>query len=288
MNGRLLFVTYTFPPARAAGSVRTWNIAKYLARSGWAVTVLTPDPSLWRHVENPEATEISLEREGIRRLATDHRWRWLVASSVKCSNKGLAWFIGGALPSHIAASRHRQDHGWVKAAERACSDLTTNDVDVVLASGPPFSAFPLAQRLAEKLRCPYVLDYRDLWSRHLHNPAPLAVRKEASVLAGSAAVTTVSPSWGLVLDRQFGVGPKLHVVSNGYDPEELAKVEPHDFGHFAIVYTGSLWPPKRVISPVMAALRRLNESAHGRHDDGCFITMADMGAMSGKRPNDSE
>ena len=142
-----------------------------------------------------------------------------------------------------------------------CSNLTPNDVDIVLASGPPFSAFSLAQRLAERLRCPYVLDYRDLWSRHLHNQVPTALKREASAIADSAAVTTVSPSWARVMDRQFGVGAKLHVVSNGYDPEHLATIQPHHFGHFAIVYTGSLWPPTRAISPVMAALRRLKDMA---------------------------
>jgi glycosyltransferase involved in cell wall biosynthesis len=79
------------------------------------------------------------------------------------------------------------------------------------------------------------------------------------VIADSAAVITVSPSWARVLDEQFGVGAKTHVVSNGYDPEDLTNVLAHPFGHFAIVYTGSLWPPTRVISPVMAALQRLNE-----------------------------
>jgi glycosyltransferase involved in cell wall biosynthesis len=153
--------------------------------------------------------------------------------------------------------------GWVKAAERACSGLAAKDVDIILASGPPFSSLLLAQRLSRRLGCPYVVDYRDLWSRNLHHPVPAAIRREASVLAGSAAVTTVSPSWSLVLDREFGVGPKLHVVSNGYDSEELAKVEPHDFGHFAIVYAGVLHPPTRVISPVMAALRRLEDGAQG-------------------------
>jgi glycosyltransferase involved in cell wall biosynthesis len=164
--------------------------------------------------------------------------------------------------------------GWIKAAVDRCSDLNANDVDIILASGPSFSAFVIAQRLAERLRCPYVLDYRDLWSQNLHHPVPLAVRKEASVLAGGAAVTTVSRSWGLVLDRQFAIGPKVHVVSNGYDREELANITPRDFGHFAVVYTGIFYPPKRVISPVMAALRRLNDNGarrwmfhyYGRHE----------------------
>jgi glycosyltransferase involved in cell wall biosynthesis len=57
------------------------------------------------------------------------------------------------------------------------------------------------------------------------------------------------------LDRRFAVGSKLHVLSNGYDPEELANVEPFDFGHFAIVYAGNFYPPKRVVTPIMAALK---------------------------------
>jgi glycosyltransferase involved in cell wall biosynthesis len=59
------------------------------------------------------------------------------------------------------------------------------------------------------------------------------------------------------MDRRFGLGSKLHVITNGYDPKELADVKPHNFGHFAIVYAGNFYPPKRVISPIMAALKRL-------------------------------
>jgi glycosyltransferase involved in cell wall biosynthesis len=224
------------------------------------VTVLTVHPSLWRYVERAAATEIDLEREGIRRLATGHHWRWLAAERVKCVDQGLGWFLGGIFRRLAKALSSDEAVGWVGAAERACSGLRVGDVDAILASGPPFSAFTIAQRLSQRLGCPYVLDYRDLWSRNLYSPSWAAVRKEAPVIAGSAAVTTVSPSWGSVMDGQFGIGSKLHVVSNGYDAEELATVEAHDFGHFAIVYAGGLVPPKRVIAPVMVALKRLDES----------------------------
>ena len=266
MSGRrcpsLLFVTYDFPPRRIIGSVRTWNIAKHLSRLGWAVTVLTPDPSLLRNVEHREATEASLEREGIRRLSTGHKWRRLAATTVKCANGGLAWFVGGICRRISRRIGIEETVGWVKPAERACSDLPVGDVDIILASGPPFTAFRLAQRLAERFRCPFVLDYRDLWSQNLHAAVPTAIHKEASVLAKSVAVTVVSPSWASVLDQRFALGSKLHVISNGYDAEELATVERNEFGHFAIVYTGVFYPPKRVVSPLMAALRRLEESHH--------------------------
>ena len=71
----------------------------------------------------------------------------------------------------------------------------------------------------------------------------------------------MSPSWGSALDQRFGLGSKINVISNGYDPEHLSRIEPHEFGHFAIVYAGTFYPPKRVISPVMAALGHLKARA---------------------------
>ena len=72
------------------------------------------------------------------------------------------------------------------------------------------------------------------------------------------------------MDSRFGLGPKLHVITNGYDPEELADIKPYDFGHFAIVYTGGFYPSKRVISPVMAALKRLKETMYGSGGEWYF------------------
>jgi hypothetical protein len=46
---KLLFLVWNFTPVQTIGSVRTWNIAKHLARLGWDVTVVTPEPKLWRH-----------------------------------------------------------------------------------------------------------------------------------------------------------------------------------------------------------------------------------------------
>jgi len=163
--------------------------------------------------------------------------------------------------------------GWIKAAEQDCAPLAAKDVDVILATGAPFAAFGLARRLSNRLGRPYVLDYRDPWTGNphaLHPTRPVTIQAEERLLSNSAAVTIVSNSWGLALDRRFGLGPKLHVIPNGYDPEELAGIKPHDFGHFAIVYTGTFYPPKRAISPVMAALKRLKETSSGKEGEWYF------------------
>ena len=271
---RLLFLACYFPPAITIACVRTWNIAKYLARLGWDVTVVTPHPSLWQHVENTEKIEELLKQEGIQRILTDCRWRCLVPH-MKSGERGFGRIIGGMCRRIARRLDVDSGIGWVKAAERACSTLTAQDVDLILATGSPFAAFRLAKHLSDKLGCPYVLDYRDLWTGHLHSSTarsdrPSTTREEARLLADCAAVTLVSRSWGVDLDNWFDLGSKLHVITNGYDPEDLTNIESHSFGHFAIVYTGGFYPPKRVISPLMTVLQHLKGTMNGAGHEWYF------------------
>jgi glycosyltransferase involved in cell wall biosynthesis len=220
-------------------------------------------------LENVEEAEVSIERDGIERLLTDHSWRCLDPALFNCRNQGISWAVGGVCRTTARLLGIEPATGWIKPVERACSVLRSDDIDVILASGAPFTSFEIAKRLSDKLGRPYVLDYRDPWTGNPHDGRPAlstVVRKEAKLLSDCAAVTIVSPSWASAMDRQFGIGPKLHVITNGYDPEELTSVNPYDFGHFAIVYTGTFYPPKRVITPVMAALKKLKQSDNGSSD----------------------
>lgn len=267
---KLLFLAWNFPPVQAVASVRTWNIAKYLTRLGWDVTVVTPRLELWRHLDAAEKVRENVRREGIRQIWTDHSWRFLSPVYLACRNRGLGWFTG-AICRRVASMTGFDDAiGWVKAAQQACSSLNPADVDLILASGPPFSTFTLAKKLSKTLRRPYFLDYRDpLMVTDIVQPLrPLVLRREASLLAGAAGVTTVSKAWASDLDTRFNVGSKLKVVTNGYDPEEVRDVKPHDFGHFAIVYAGIFYPPERVIKPVLSALQRLKNRGASR--EWCF------------------
>lgn len=260
---KLLFLACYFPPVRAIGAVRTGNLARYLARLGWEVTVVTPHSYVWRTVEDDEKISREFEGEGIHRILTDHRWRCLEPVHLKCWDQNVGWIAGGICRRIARRLGLDKNVGWIKDAERACSNLSPKDVDVIFASGSPFVAFRLARSLSERLGRPYVLDYRDPWTSNPHAsrpPQPATIREEASLLQGCTAVTVVSPSWGADLVQRYGVGGKLHVVTNGYDSSEMAAVKPYDFGHCAIVYTGIFYPPRRIISPFLAALKNLKES----------------------------
>jgi len=256
---KLLFLAWPFPPLQASGSVRTWNIAKHLARIGWDVTVVTPHPSLWLPIEDQEKVTVEVEQERIQRIFTGHRWRCLSPAHLNCWNRGVGRLAAGVCRKIALHLGLDSGIGWIREAERACSTLTEGDVDVILASGPPFAGFTLAKRLSDRWGRPYVLDYRDPWLGQASGRHSVQVIRttEKPLIQSCSAVTAVSKS---LLNGNADVAPKLHVITNGFDPEELAQIQPYDFGHFAIVYTGIFYPPKRVITPVMGALRRLKDS----------------------------
>jgi hypothetical protein len=208
-------------------------------------------------VNDPKQVELDLDHEGIRRLSTGHRWRWLSPWDLKCSNTNIGWIIGGVCRNLARRLGIDTLIGWKREVEETCAALKPGDMDVILASGPPFIGFKLAKELSDRLGCPYVLDYRDAWQDG--NDAGRGGKESGSgeqerIVESSAAVAVVSPS---LLNGRFHLGSKLRVVTNGFDPEELKSIRPLDFGHFAIVYTGNFYPPQRVITPVMEALHRL-------------------------------
>ena len=257
---KLLFLTYTFPPLQTSSCARNWSIAKYLSKLGWDVTVVTPSPAFFPSVvDNAELVERELSKIGVRRILTDHSLRLLLSDYWTGRFGSLANRLCRKVVGHFNVA---STIGWLKPAKRACRPLSGDDVDVILATGPPFEAFQLARCLGDQLNRPYVLDYRDPWTGSAYAdraPSRSTVRQERELLERAAAVTVVSPSWRSALQRRFHVGSKLHVVTNGYDPEHLARVKPHAFGHFAIVYTGIFYPPKHVVTPLLAALRSIKE-----------------------------
>lgn len=248
---RLLFLAWTFPPSELIGAVRAWNMALQLSNLGWAVTVMTPDPEIlgWKSRQLPPAAA-SLDLR-----YTGHDLRWLMPGGPAATNP-LVRIARGVARRAVAFSGLEHGVGWNRHALERGRDFRPGEFDVVLATGRPFASFAAARRLARRLGCPYVVDYRDSWTsnpRERLTAFGLARLRERRLLRDAAAVLAVSPSLAASLDQRLTAG-KLHVVTNGFDPDELANVIPHDFGHFAFVYAGTFYPPNVVIAPVVRAL----------------------------------
>jgi hypothetical protein len=268
---KLLFLSGYFPPANfSSACVRTWNLARFLTRLGWQVSVVTPHPSVWNPMFVENATDVAekMTLEGIHPIYTGHRWRFLSPSRLNTRNIGLAWLLGGSLRRIARCLDVDTWSGWVPEVKRACDYLQPSDVDVILASGSPFISFSLAEWLGNRLNRPYILDYRDLWHGDplLPTSQSYSSHTEKRVVSRSAAVTVVSQTSRAILARQNNANDKVHTITNGYDALEMASVQPFQFDHFAIVYTGRILPPFRIFSPLMEALKRLetNRTVSGR------------------------
>jgi len=162
------------------------------------------------------------------------------------------------------------DIGWLPFAVRAGVPVIRRaGIDVILSSAPPFTAHLVAARLKRLTGKPFLADFRDPWSQ---NPY-IAVRRfqkmrrpvdrvlERRVMKCADAITTVS---GPIADafrdlRGKGIGRKVCVIANGYDPNEFAGMIHHPPAIFTITYTGSFYGGARSPAPFMAALAELIE-----------------------------
>lgn len=264
-KGKLLYLTYFFPPLRGSPCVRTWATAKYLARLGWDVTVLTIEPSQRYPLDDPTKVESALNSEGIKTWYIRQQVAWVLGSYVRPAPSGVLRRLAATMRRAAKALQIDAFCGWKMAVRRAARHLAPGAFDVVLTSAGPFCNFGLAMEIADRIRCPFLMDYRDPWTAGIPHYSPqglrAARRQEGACLAKAAAVSIVSPSWGALLDDEFHCGAKLKVISNGYDPELLGAAPETDFGHAALVYAGGFRPPKRVIDPVLEGMAHLESVA---------------------------
>lgn len=257
-KGTVLFLSYYFPPLNSVACLRTWAIAKYLASSGWRMKVVTPRAGFWAEIDEEPLLERGAELVG--RMGTDYYWPCLSQDTKASRQRTVCTRLWRAVGRRLQMKFGLEPTiGWYYAAKRALSSVEPRSVDLVLASGWPFSSFSLATCLARRLRCGFILDYRDLWTANPFAPflnTRRNRRMESRVLEQCEAVVTTSAQSAEVMKRM--VSPvKVHVVTNGYHPDRLGKIVPKAFGEKAIVYAGMLYPPFRTLDPLLRAMAEI-------------------------------
>jgi glycosyltransferase involved in cell wall biosynthesis len=130
--------------------------------------------------------------------------------------------------------------------------IKRNEIDVIIASGPPFSPFVLASILSSITGTKLILDYRDPWSnsesRYAHSWFSRVVIRGVNMLFERAVVARASAAvfaTGLMKEHflaRFGAHTRadIYVITNGF--EKLETVEPLflEESRKTILYAGSL------------------------------------------------
>lgn len=286
----MLLLAFPFPPARAIGGVRCANLAKYLSRLGWKVTVVTVDPRL---LADPDPAVGDMEQwfrtAGVARTWTGHALRMFLGGYLVerwWERLPLMNKLAGALVRWLGVDR---GVGWVRPVLRACAGYRPGDFDVILASGSPFSSFRAAGMLGRRLKARVVLDYRDLWTMAPHDPRMWMAGTEMAerrALKDASKVLVVSEAMATCLRNKYGFAEKYAVVTNGFDPESFQDIVPARYSQPTIVYAGTFYPPLRIVDPLLDVLCRVNQAGHrlrflylGPHGESVRRAAAARGAL---------
>lgn len=299
VTNRILLINYDFPPG-LSGVRRIVKFAKFLPEFGYAPLVLCARPDermpldfdtlaeteaggypVFRtpsmdpyHLWNGLSRIPQLARRGLAKLDTQ------VAPAA--SNSGVQSTAARSLLKPIAplsrfASRALalpDDRvGWLPFAIPAADHiLRSQAVRYVLTSSFPHSTHLIGAWLKKEYRIRWVADFRDGWTQNpyfSHHATPLhrklSARWEARVAREADALLTVSEPIARHL-RTLTDPAKVHVIPNGYDPEDFDGVEPIEFDRFTLAYTGTLFM-QRSPDNLLAALRGLLDSHPGLADN---------------------
>lgn len=270
---RLLLVTYEFPPKGGPGIQRPLQTARLLTAAGWDVTVLTvedPPTSLLDPAANAaiplsvtvarawslEPTRLLQALRGSRRSAQQ-----VSSAAYSGAPSGLIRFVQSFfLPDEKV--------GWTSYAVR--EGLRRHQelpFDVILASGPPFTAYRVAEKLSVKLGVPWVADVRDpIVSNYFFRPATALHARylrafERRVVARAARVVVVTAQIrGDMAARNPGAESRLVTITNGFDPASFEDTKDvRDDCYFNVSYVGSFQGdirPEPFLDAVKLALNR--------------------------------
>jgi glycosyltransferase involved in cell wall biosynthesis len=253
MAGRVLVVTYYFPPTGGIGYLRTFKYVTYLPKWGWDPVVLTVadageslrDPEALRLVppdlpvvrtRSPEPIKF---RRSLGRLVRRVRHSGGAAASPgsgpAASGSSVASGGGWGPFARVwsafvkAVSFPDQQVGWVPFAVRAGARAARrNRATAVYSSSGPISAHVAAGLIARRTGLPWVADFRDPWiGNAFAAPLPgwqrsLQRRLERWIVARADRV--VFATRGLLdayATRYPAHASKFRFIPNGYDRNDL-------------------------------------------------------------------
>ncbi len=257
--GRVLFVTYYFPPSGGPGVQRSLKFTKYLPEFGWHPTILTvrPENASYPDLDPDLGDEIPASVDVERTSAWDpyalyarmlHKQKQDVVSvgflgetQMNARQRTARWIRANVFLPDARV-------GWVPFAVKRGDDLLRRGrFDAVITTGPPHSAHLVGAVLSYRYRLPWLTDFRDPWTEIDYyadlpmTPPARAVDAllERFVLRRATTGTVVSETIGRQL-QQSGPLP-IEVIQNGFDPEDFDAVPtrvPTD--RFVLVHAGNL------------------------------------------------
>jgi glycosyltransferase involved in cell wall biosynthesis len=256
--GKVLIITYYWPPGSGAGVQRWLKFSKYLPSFGVEPVILTVDPEYATY----PATDISLEKEISTKIkiyktrATDY-FRIYTNDKNKIPSAGFASNIESGIKDKfmrfIRGNFFIPDprRGWNNYAFRkACEIIKNEGIKYIITTSPPHSTQLIGLKLKKKFPdIKWIADLRDPWTDIYYYDQfyPTLISKiidrsfELQVLKTTDKIITVGQSLrDLFLKKLPRLENKIEVITNGFDEEDFSKLNSINPVKQTISYIGTL------------------------------------------------
>ena len=276
-----VILAYHFPPMVGAPSSRAAALARHLPASGWTPIVVTVRSGHFHRDPRQEVPPVSVDRtaspEIARAVHALQRRRWRLDASVPLKIRSAHPEVRPAHTGSFAGAARQFIREWIYvpdgrvgwipfaagAARRALA--STPGPAVLVSTSPPISAHLAASVVAARKRIPWVAEVRDPWSTDSDRVRPRSAARRRLDRAIEAMVVRRADAVVVTADRtaaEFGsahptLGPEnVHVIRNGFEPQELDGSPPTRRDRLTFVFVGSV-PEFVSVEPLVAAMSRV-------------------------------
>ncbi len=269
---KIVLIAYYYPPHREIGAARPYRFARFLRRSGADVRVVCA-PAM------------------VRRATDRHYLASEAPSEAPCrvhyrDSSGVGRWISAMLDGlerHLLP--HKDRLGWLPCAYETAQRAMTGQC-VVMSTHPPVVTHLVALALKLRFGRPWVADFRDpLWG----NPTRTAWRaglldpliERLVMAAADAIIANTDSSADLLRARYPAQAGKVHLIWNGFDPDDAIVPMPHPSA-YTLSHVGSLYGDRCPVA-LIQAIQRL--TAQGRLPEAWQFRQT--GAIEARRLHDS-
>lgn len=274
MAGKVLMLSYYYPPLGGIGTLRSLKFAKFLPEFGWQPLVLTPEKGVHSYYCEREEGDLP----GVEVVRTGY---FDLAGKIWGAFRAPRKAGGGSFEAKGSRSKGKGNYlsklakdwlffpdqhiGWYCSALKEGLKVTgEKDVTALFSTSSPVTAHLVAQAIKRKTALPWVADLRDLWTQNpYYTKNVLAFRLERAlerhILGSADALVTVSAPMARKLAKNHP-NKDICVITNGFDEEDFCKGFSVNSGlKFTITYTGQLYNLKRSPEPFFKAMASLAE-----------------------------
>jgi len=225
MKRSALFISYYFPPQGGAGVFRVYKFAKYLARRGWEIAVISAYDKSYRFQDKSLLDD----------LPENVKCYYTYVSSPLAKIPSLRRWADKKMHLPVSDFFFLPDNKlwWCYEAVKLGREVIEKSTpELIFLSLPPFSSAFAGKELAKRYKLPLVLDFRDSWTNNPTRPSlPELHRKINTYLAKKAlekaSFITVDTEERLedILDLGWSED-RIALIPGGYDEEDFRDLAP--------------------------------------------------------------